>query len=113
MTAAGTVGTVANTAALVAVHGGDRLPLALVPGRYAVAIALCGALPLLHRWLAGAWFWAAGALWLSGAASVLAKLVFGAAAAWPEVVAFNLVYALAALATYWLIAVKRSGAERH
>lgn len=110
--AAGIVGTIANTAALVAVLGAERLSLALVPGRYVVAILLCVALPLLDRWLRGAAFWAAAIVWLTVAPSLLAKLVFGAAADWTAVLGFNLVYALAALATYWLIAGLRRGAVR-
>lgn len=109
---AGIVGTIANTAALVAVLGSERLSLGLVPGRYAVAILLCAALPLLDRWLRGASFWAAAIVWLTVAPSLLAKLVFGAAAGWSAVLGFNLVYALAALATYWLIAGLRREAVR-
>ncbi len=109
---AGIVGTIANTAALVAVLGSERLNLALVPGRYVVAIALCGALPPMDRWLRGVWFWAAALAWLTVAPSLLAKLAFGAQAGWGAVLAFNLVYALAALATYWIIVGRRRGAER-
>lgn len=109
---AGIVGTIANTAALVALLGSDRMSLALVPGRYLVAIALCAALPLMDRWLWGAWFWAAALAWLTVAPSLLAKLAFAAAAGWGAVLAFNLVYAVAALATYLLIVGRRRGAER-
>ncbi len=103
--AAGVVGTLANTVALALVVSSDRLALALVPGRYAVAIALCLALPLLARTVGGPWFFVIGIVWLTVAASVLAKLVFGVGAAWAMVLGFNLVYAIAAIATYHVIAL--------
>ncbi len=89
--AAGVVGTLANT-------------VALVPGRYAVAIALCLALPLLTRKVGDVWFFVIGILWLTVAASVLANLVFGVGAPWAMVLGFNLVHAIAAIATYRVIA---------
>ena len=103
---AGIVGTLVNTIAVALVVSPDRLALALVPGRYAVAIALCLALPLLARKVGGLKFFAIGTVWLTVAASVLAKLVFGVGAPWTMVLGFNLVYAIAAMATYHLIAVK-------
>ncbi len=104
--AAGVVGTLVNTAALALVVSPDRLALALVPGRYVVAIALCLALPFLARKVGGLGFFAIGILWLTVAASVLAKLVFGVGAPWMMVLGFNFVYAVAAIAIYHLIAVK-------
>lgn len=104
--AAGVVGTLVNTVAVALVVSPDRLALALVPGRYAVAIAPCLALPLLARKVGGPGFFAIGALWLTVAASVLAKFVFGVGALWGMVLGFNLVYAIAAIAAYHVIAVK-------
>lgn len=101
---AGIVGTIVNAAALAIVLDAARLGLALVPGRHLVAIAVCAALPLLRRRLQPPWFWPAAALWLTLAPSLLAKLVFAAQAGWGQVLVFNLVFALAALFTYWLIA---------
>jgi hypothetical protein len=109
---AGVAGTLANTAALALVLGPDRLSLALVPGRYAVAIALCIALPFLDRWLRRPWFWCVAIIWLTVAPSVLAKLVFGTGTGWTAVLAFNLVYALTALGTYSLI-VRGREADRN
>lgn len=106
---AGVVGTLVNAAALAAVLDPARLGLALVPGRHLVAVAVCAALPLLRRRLRPPWFWAAAALWLTLAPSLLAKLVFAAQAGWEQVLIFNFVFALAALVTYWLIAPRRAG----
>lgn len=103
---AGIVGTLVNTIAVALVVSADRLALALVPGRYAVAIALCLVLPLLARKLGGVGFFAIGALWLTAAASVFAKLVFGVGAPWAMVLGFNFVYAIAALLTYHFIAIR-------
>jgi len=103
---AGIVGTLANTFALALVASPDRMALALVPGRYAVAIALCVALPFLVRKIGGIGFFTIGILWLTVAASVLAKLVFGVGAPWIMVLGFNLIYAVAAIAAYQFIAVK-------
>lgn len=108
---AGIVGTLANAAALAVVIAPERLGLALVPGRYAVAIILCIALPFLARWLPRPWFWGAAIVWLTAASSMLAKFVFGVATPWGTVLGFNFVYALAALITYCLVA-PRSGALR-
>lgn len=109
---AGVVGTLVNAAALAVVLDPARLGLALVPGRYLVAIAVCAALPLLHGRLQRPWFWPAAALWLTLAPSLLAKLVFAAQAGWGQVLIFNFVFALAALFTYWLIAPSRAGERR-
>lgn len=106
---AGVVGTLVNTVAVALVVSPDRLALALVPGRYAVAIALCLALPLLARKVGGLGFFAIGILWLTVAASVLAKFVFGVGAPWAMVLGFNFVYAIAALAAYHLVTVKLAG----
>jgi hypothetical protein len=101
---AGVAGTVANAVALAVATGAERLSLALVPGRYLVAIALCAALPVLDRALRQRWFWLTAIAWLTVAPSLLAKFVFGVEVGWAMVLAFNLVYALAAAVTYRIIA---------
>lgn len=106
---AGVVGTIVNAAALAIVLDAARLGLALVPGRHLVAIAVCAALPLLHSRLRAPWSWPAAVAWLALAPSLLAKLVFAAQAGWGQVLSFNLVFALAALFTYWLLAPRRAG----
>jgi len=103
---AGIVGTLVNTVTLALVISPDRLALGLVPGRYAVAIVLCLALPLLARKVGGLGFFSIGTLWLTVAASVLAKMVFGVGAPWAMVLGFNLVYAIAAMAAYHVITIK-------
>ena len=100
---AGIVGTLANAVARALGGGMDKLSLALVPGRYAVAIAVCAALPLLGRYLDRAGFWLAAVPMLVMIPSLLAKLVFGADAGWASVLFYNAVYAVAAIATYVLI----------
>lgn len=100
---AGIVGTLANALARALGGGMDKLSLALVPGRYAVAIAVCAALPLLGRYLDRAGFWLAAVPVLVIIPSLLAKLVFGADAGWASVLFYNAVYAIAAIATYVLI----------
>lgn len=104
---AGVVGTLVNAEALAVLLDPARLALALVPGRYLVAITVCAALPALHRRLNWPWFWAAALLWLTLAPSLLAKFVFAAEAGWGQVLKFNLVFALSALVTYGLIAPRR------
>ncbi|MEM7633471.1 MAG: hypothetical protein AAF299_02850 [Pseudomonadota bacterium] len=99
-------GTLFNAAAVAIAVSPDRLALALVPGRYIVAIALCLALPFLSRLFDRLWFFISGVLWLTVAASVIAKLIFGVGAPWSMVLGFNLVYAIAAIITYHLITAK-------
>ena len=101
---AGIAGTVVNAFAVAAIVSADKLSLALVPGRYAVGIALCLVLPLLHSVLSSPMFYASTVAYLTLGASLLAKLVFLAAAPWSAVLGFNLVYALAALAVFRAIA---------
>ena len=101
--AAGVMGTLFNAAAVAIAVSPDRLALALVPGRYFVAIALCLALPLLSRLFGRLWFFIFGVLWLAVAASVVAKMFFGVGAPWSMVLGLNLVYAIAAIITYHLI----------
>lgn len=107
---AGIVGTLLNAVAVAIVITPERIALALVPGRYVVAILLCLPLPLLLAGLQRPWFVVLGTLWLTVAASGLAKLVFSVAAPWPTVLGFNLIYAIGAVTTYWIIAGR--GANR-
>lgn len=110
--AAGVVGTIANAVARALIVGADQLSLLLVPGRYGVAIAVCAALPFLDRYLRRGWFWIVAAAVLAITPSLLAKFVFGAQAGWPTVLAYNLVYALAAIVTYRALARPRPRAVR-
>jgi hypothetical protein len=100
---AGIVGTIANALARALGGGMDKLSLALVPGRYAVAIAVCAVLPILARSLPRSRFWLAALPILVVVPSLLAKLVFAADAGWASVLFYNAVYAVAAIATYVLI----------
>ncbi|MCG8547316.1 MAG: hypothetical protein MJE12_24220 [Alphaproteobacteria bacterium] len=102
--AAGIAGTVVNAFAVAAVVSTDKLSLALVPGRYAIGIALCLVLPLLHSVLSVRAFYAFAAAFLTLGASLLAKFVFLATAPWGAVLGFNLVYALAAIVVFRAIA---------
>lgn len=95
-----------NAAAVAIAVSLDRLALALVPGRYIVAIALCFALPFLSRQFDRLWFFIIGILWLSVAASIVAKFVFSVTAPWSMVLGFNLVYAIAAIVVYHLLTAK-------
>lgn len=102
--AAGIAGTLANAVAAAAIVNPELLSLALVPGRYAVAVLVALVIPLcltvLHERLAP---WAALAL-LALIPSLLAKLVFAAAAPWHLVLLLNGVYAAVALLAYILCA---------
>jgi hypothetical protein len=90
---AGTGGALINVAGAVLLLGTDKIMLALMPGRYAVAIALAAVLPVLFHHLKGAAFWLAGLVLLTLGASLLAKLVFGAEAPWHLVLTLNAIYA--------------------
>ena len=114
--AAGVAGTLLNAVAAALFVDSTRIGLALVPGRYAVAILVAVTLPLAFR-LRDRWI-AIGVslLALTLAPSLIAKLVLGVGAAWTAVVGLNAVYAVAALLAYVLIAkvpprAGRSGAE--
>ena len=97
---AGAFGTLVNALVVAAIVSADKLSFALVPGRYGVAIALCLSLPLLCRALPKVWAYPLGAAIMTLGASALAKLGFLAPAPWSAVLGFNLVFALAATATY-------------
>lgn len=100
---AGIVGTLANSVAVAAAIGAPFAPLALSPGRHAVAILVAGLLPLIDRmWRGMAGQLVALAL-LTVVPSLLAKLVFGIGAPWLAVLLLNAVYALAAIVAYRLM----------
>lgn len=101
---AGVVGTLANAAAAVALVNPALWILVRAPGRYAVAILLVAAVPLLYRLLPRASATLLALAFLTLAPSLLAKLALGMLTAWPVVLGLNLVYALAALAVYRLVA---------
>lgn len=102
--AAAVAGTLANALAAAAFVNPDLIRLALVPGRYGIALAVALAIPLsLHLVRGRLAPWAALAL-LTVIPSLLAKLVFGAGAPWHLVLSLNAVYGLAALAAYRTVA---------
>lgn len=100
---AGAAGTLANAAAAGLFVNAELWKLAAVPNRYAIGIALILAVPLLYRLLPGARGAALALFLLTLAPSLLAKLVLGAGAAWPVVLALNFVYALTGLVVYRLV----------
>ena len=101
---AGVAGTLANALAVAAFVNPELIRLALVPGRYGVAVAVALAIPLCLWLVRGrAAPWAALAL-LTVIPSLLAKFVFGAGAPWHLVLALNAVYGFAALVAYRMVA---------
>jgi len=110
--AAGVAGTLANALAAVLFLHPALWTLALAPGRYAVAILLVLAVPLLDRLLPRVWSTILALVFLTVAPSLLAKLALDALAAWPVVLALNFVYAVAALAVYRLVAGSGPAAAR-
>ena len=105
---AGVAGTLANALAAVVFVNPALWPLALAPGRYAIAVLLAAVVPLIYRLLPGAWGAGLALGFLTLAPSLLNKLVFAGVAAWPVVLALNFVYALAALVVYRLVAGSRA-----
>jgi hypothetical protein len=101
--AAGVAGTLANALAAVVFVNPALWILALAPQRYAIATALALALPVIYRLWPGAWGALLALVFLTVAPSLLNKFVFGGPAAWPVVLALNVVYALAALIAYRLV----------
>jgi hypothetical protein len=101
---AGVAGTIANSVVVALLTPNPFVPLAISPGRNAVAIAVAVLLPVIYALTSGG---AAAALALVATTvipSLLAKLVFGAGAPWGFVLGVNAVYALAAWAVYRVIA---------
>lgn len=93
-------GTLANAFAVAVFVSADKVSLALVPGRYGVALAVTAVLPFLYRLVRGIPGPFCAFAWLVLVPSLLAKTVFGASGDWLAVLGFNSVFALAALATY-------------
>lgn len=102
--AAGVAGTLLNAVAAALFVDGTRIGLALVPGRYAVAILVALALPPAFRLRDRRMAIAVSLLALTLVPSLIAKLVLGAGAAWTTVIGLNAVYAVTALLAYVLIA---------
>ena len=109
---AGIAGTLANSVVVAALTPNEFLPLALSPGRNAVAIVVAALLPLIYARSAGATAAIIAIVALAVIPSVLAKTVFGVGAPWPFVLAVNAVYAVAAWAVYLGIAGRGGAASR-
>lgn len=109
---AGVAGTLANALAAAALVNPGLWVLALAPGRYAVAILLMVAVPLIYRLVPGLWGTVLAVAFLTIAPSLLAKLALGALTAWPVVLTLNFVYALMALAAYRVVAASGPPAAR-
>ena len=101
---AGMVGTVANSVVVAALTPNAFLPLALSPGRNAVAILVAALLPVIYLTMSGGAAAALAIVALTVIPSLLAKLVFGIGAPWLWVLGFNAVYAVVAWAIYLAIA---------
>ena len=106
---AGVLGTIANSAVVAALTSKEFIPLALNPGRNAVAIAVAVLLPVVYAMTSGALAAITALVALTVIPSLLAKLVFHIDAPWLFVLAVNAVYALAAWAVYRAIARTRVG----
>lgn len=102
--AAGIAGTIANSVVVAALTPNAFLPLAVSPGRNAVAIAVAALLPVIYAATSGVAAALAAVAALTVIPSILAKLVFAVGAPWSFVVGVNAVYALAAWAVYGTIA---------
>jgi hypothetical protein len=76
--------------------------LALVPGRYAVAVPVAGTLPFIFLFTRQPISPVLGLVMLTLVPSLLAKLVFSARAPWSIVLLLSAVYALVSLAVYAL-----------
>ena len=105
---AGIVGTIANSIIVAALTPNAFLPLAVSPGRNAVAIAVAALLPVIHAGMSGIAAAGVALAALTVIPSILAKLVFGVAAPWLFVLGVNAVYAVAAWATWLAIARRRA-----
>jgi hypothetical protein len=107
---AGVVGTVANSVIVAALTPNEFIPLAVSPGRNAVAIAVAALLPVIYARTSSVAAAIIGVTAMTVIPSVLAKLVFGIGAPWHFVLGVNAVYAVAAWAVYFAIA--RTGVSR-
>jgi hypothetical protein len=105
---AGIVGTIANSVIVAALTPNPFVPLAVSPGRNAVAIVVAVLLPVIYAAMSGVAAAVVALVALTVIPSLLAKLVFGVDAPWLFVLGVNAVYALAAWATYLAIAQPRA-----
>lgn len=103
---AGVAGTVVNAVAAAIVISPAAIKLALVPGRYVIAILVAGTLPLIFAMAPQPISSVLGLIALTVVPSILAKTVFSAPAPWSIVLLLNAVYALVALAVYEIAASK-------
>jgi hypothetical protein len=103
---AGVAGTVVNAVAAAIVVSPTAIRLALLPGRYAVAIVVAGTLPFIFSMAPQPISSVLGLIVLTVVPSILAKLVFSAPAPWSIVLMLNAVYAIVALAVYGFAAGK-------
>lgn len=101
---AGIVGTIANSIIVAALTPNEFIPLAVSPGRNAVAIVVAVLLPVIYAMMSGATAAVLALVALTVIPSILAKLVFGVGAPWAFVLGVNAVYAIAAWAVYLAIA---------
>jgi hypothetical protein len=107
---AGVAGTIANSVVVAALTPNPFVPLAVSPGRNAVAIAVAVLLPVIYAVTSGVAAAVIALVALTVIPSILAKLVFGIGAPWPFVLGVNAVYAIAAWAVYG--AIMRAGSSR-
>ena len=105
---AGIFGTIANSIIVAALTPNAFVPLAVSPGRNAVAIAVAVLLPVIYTAMSGIAAAVVALAALTVIPSILAKLVFGVGAPWLFVLGVNAVYAVAAWATYLAIARPRA-----
>lgn len=104
----GIAGTIANSVAITAATGTPLAPLIFSFGREAVAILVALLLIPIFARTVGAPAWITGFLVLTLIPSVLAKLVFAAAAPWSLAFLFNGIYAIVAIIVYVLITRRRN-----
>jgi hypothetical protein len=107
---AGVAGTFANSVVAAALTPNPFVPLAVSPGRNAVAIAVAVLLPVIYAVTSGGAAAVIALVALTVIPSILAKLVFGIGAPWHFVLGVNAVYAIAAWAVYG--AIMRTGSSR-
>jgi hypothetical protein len=109
---AGVGGTLANSVVVAALTPNELVPLAISPGRNAVAVLVAALLPLIYMRLAGATAAILGIVALTVIPTVLAKTVFAIGAPWLFGFGVNAVYAIAAWAVYLAIAGSAATARR-
>ncbi len=103
---AGVAGTLANAVAAAILVSPASIKLALVPGRYGVAIVVAGALPFIFAMAQQPISSMLAFVVLTVVPSLLSKLVFFAPRPWSIVFLLNAVYALVSLAVYAIAAGK-------